>query len=411
MYRRNRGVRTDILISWFHLVLDSDVCSLRVHPRRSHRDSFVLTSLLNSIEHLTEDILSEFAPVILGVYLPRLLLITTPSYTFNARFTAPDAPASARNGHPDPTGRTSRIFRHHDHKFEWTVEEFKQWCDATALEWGYTVDVSTVGKASEVDEWGRDDALGGASQVAMFKRIDNPELEQNRAEKSKVVVERASRRTKHELLTTHLHAAHPRSQKPGSLQEIGESVKLKMEAYREAFMGLQEIWFEQDIAILCGGWIELLVEAVKAHEKLKLHWNESEKRANWQIELTDGVQQQRVFWPPKEDENSLDYIPPDYFPEEVNNVRSWETESSGIDGDVSAGNSGDEDVDFWGHRERPTWAMKDHAETVGVDQSSTEGESDDQWKGEARITQGGTWGCSAEETSSVDDEKSDEESA
>ncbi|EKM58234.1 uncharacterized protein PHACADRAFT_116997, partial [Phanerochaete carnosa HHB-10118-sp] len=117
------------------------------------------------IEHLPEGVLPEFAPMLLGVYHPHLLLITTPSYDYNARFTAPDAPPSARRGFPDPTGRTNRIFRHHDHKFEWTVQEFRVWCEAAAREWGYDVTVSGVGRAQEKDKWGRDDELGSASQV------------------------------------------------------------------------------------------------------------------------------------------------------------------------------------------------------------------------------------------------------
>ena len=74
--------------------------------------------------------------MLLGVYHPRLLLITTPSYTFNDRFIAPDAPPGTRRGTPDPTGRTGRIFRHWDHKFEWTVEEFTEWCEEVAEDWG-----------------------------------------------------------------------------------------------------------------------------------------------------------------------------------------------------------------------------------------------------------------------------------
>src|SRR5262245_37679977 len=100
----------------------------------------------------------------MGVYHPRLFLVTTPSFTFNARFTPPDS--TRREGYPDPTGRTERIFRHPDHKFEWTVEEFKTYCAAAAQEWGYEVSCSTIGYAVEQDDWGRDELLGGASQVA-----------------------------------------------------------------------------------------------------------------------------------------------------------------------------------------------------------------------------------------------------
>ena len=38
--------------------------------------------------------------MLLGAYHPRLLLITTPSYSFNDRFIAPDAPPGTRQGVP-----------------------------------------------------------------------------------------------------------------------------------------------------------------------------------------------------------------------------------------------------------------------------------------------------------------------
>lgn len=57
------------------------------------------------IEHLPPSILPIYSPMLLGVYHPRRLLLTTPSYTFNARFTPPDI--IERSGYPDPTGRTN----------------------------------------------------------------------------------------------------------------------------------------------------------------------------------------------------------------------------------------------------------------------------------------------------------------
>ncbi|CDO74989.1 hypothetical protein BN946_scf184945.g61 [Trametes cinnabarina] len=139
----------------------------RVNPEFVDVECIVSTEV---IEHLPEDVLLAFAPVVFGAYHPRVVLLTTPSYTFNSRFTAPDAPMEARSGWPDPTKRTSRIFRHPDHKFEWTVKEFADWCKTVAEEWGYNVELGGVGKAHEVDQWGRDEALGFASLTAMFKR-------------------------------------------------------------------------------------------------------------------------------------------------------------------------------------------------------------------------------------------------
>ncbi len=36
-------------------------------------------------------------------------------------------------------------FRHHDHQFEWTREEFGRWAGEMAIKYGYTVEMSGVG--------------------------------------------------------------------------------------------------------------------------------------------------------------------------------------------------------------------------------------------------------------------------
>lgn len=247
---------------------------------------------LPSIEHLSATILPFYAPMILGVYHPRLFLVTTPSYTFNARFTPPNVTDPA--GYPDPTGRTSRVFRHHDHKFEWTVSEFREWCEAAAEEWGYTVIVGVVGTALEPDPWGRDEECGGASQVAEFTRIEGKDYIEMRASKTAAV--KLVAEGKHKLLATHHHPAHSNSQQPASLPEIGEAVKSRMEQFEETSVRFEELWFEQDIAVLCGGWIELLEDAIEEDERLILRKEKSEKKENWQVDLIGRVQKKETLW-------------------------------------------------------------------------------------------------------------------
>ncbi|KAG5649961.1 hypothetical protein H0H81_001308 [Sphagnurus paluster] len=297
------------------------------------------------IEHLPPDIFPAFAPVLLGVYHPRLFLVTTPSYTFNARFTAPNAPPSARCGFPDPTNRTDRIFRHGDHKFEWTIEEFKEWCQESALEWGYDVEISTVGRALEVDPWGRETELGGASSVAVFRRR---ELE-NREEKGRAAVKALGLNSgPHELLANHQHLAHADSQKPRPLAEIGLEVKAKMEEFREGFMRIEDLWFERDIAILCGGWIEVLVRAVEDCEFLEFRRDGDGlkgKRGNWVVELVGGLKGPHNL-SAGEGHRSVDDIPSDWIPGEVY-AESSEEEwggSTDMEADISwNGSEGDED--------------------------------------------------------------------
>ncbi|KAF8823435.1 hypothetical protein HHX47_DHR10000154 [Lentinula edodes] len=254
-------------------------------------EEFVGTECIVSsevIEHLSPTILPFFAPILLGVYKPKFLLITTPSYTFNALFTSPNSHPSVRlrTGYSDPTCRTDRIFRHDDHKFEWTPEEFHEYCKKEAVEWGYTVDVSDIGRAQDADEWGRDTEVGGASLVAIFTRndvVDRDAIE----EKARAVVQGMLPQLQqsspsplttppqspklfspiaHRLLTTFIHPAHASAYQPLPLHSIGDIVKSRMEDLRESFLRVEELWYEPEVAQACGGWIELLIAAVEQYD-------------------------------------------------------------------------------------------------------------------------------------------------
>ena len=249
-------------------------------PKPTDRtDRNLLRPCTHRIEHLPERTLARFAPVLLGAYCPRLLLLTTPSYTFNARFTAPDAPPSARSGWRDPTRRTERVFRHPDHQFEWTVDEFRAWCERAAGEWGYELmEIGGVGRAVEEDEWGRDAEVGWASQGAAFRRREGREWDARRAERW---AEREAlcgdgdgdgdgAGEAHRLLATHQHPAHELSGRPQRLADVGALVVAKMVRFRETALSLNEVWFEPEVERACGGWIDWLVRAIQAHEGLAL---------------------------------------------------------------------------------------------------------------------------------------------
>ncbi|KZT73624.1 hypothetical protein DAEQUDRAFT_703337 [Daedalea quercina L-15889] len=242
------------------------------------------------VEHLPEDILQYFAPILLGAYHPRLLLITTPSYTFNARFTAPDAPRTARSGYPDPTKRTDRIFRHHDHKFEWTPEEFADWCAAVADTWGYDIEVGGVGRAVEKDEWERDEVLGYASQVAAFKRRDDEGWGERRRLFCELTREtQGCSKGQHKLLVTHRHLAHEKARRPLPLRERGEVIKCAMTDLRDSPMRLGDLWWEERVAAACGGWTELMAAAIAHHAELRLENSKELSMSDWTVELRDGL--------------------------------------------------------------------------------------------------------------------------
>lgn len=304
-----------------------------------------------SIEHLPPHIVPALAPTLLGIYHPVRLLLTTPSYTFNARFTPPNAPSSARQGFPDPTGRTDRIFRHDDHKFEWTVDEFQSWCRQAAAEWGYELEeMGDIGKPLEDDPWGRDEACGGASLVVSFRRKEDDA--EDREKKGRITLAALGLDGEaHELLATHQHAAHTLSKRTPtteSLQDIGNMVKARMEQYREVFMTIEEIWFEKDVAVLCGGWIEVLLRAVQEYGGgLRLIKPGEGQEKGWTVELVGGINDPQMLRRLEPGETSAALIPENWIPGEDDSEDDWRpsaaSTSTGADGDVSWNESEDDE--------------------------------------------------------------------
>lgn len=341
------------------------------------------------IEHLPENIFSAFAPVLLGVYHPKYLLVTTPSYTFNARFTSPDAPASVRTGYKDPTERTDRIFRHNDHKFEWTREEFQAWCQQTAKEWGYEVNETTIGRALEADPWQRDSELQGATQVAAFYKADKMSDEE-RVERAKRMLRELDIENKtHVCLASYQHPASPSAKNPGTLEEIANMAKARMEEYRLSFMRMEELWFEPEIGAMCGGWIEMLVRAVEESPDLNLKRDVDgvrKGRSMWNVELIGGIPNPFRPWGSEEID---DDIPEDWIPGETPYTfsdaldESDMDESIGAEGDVSAASEDDEESDS----EQIDWGEGWTSSFVATEKAAANWGDEDNW-GE---TEGG-WG-------------------
>lgn len=61
------------------------------------------------IEHLYPDVLDAFPYNIFCYVHPKLVIVTTPNAEFNILF------------------KDFKKFRHYDHKFEWTREQFQDW--------------------------------------------------------------------------------------------------------------------------------------------------------------------------------------------------------------------------------------------------------------------------------------------
>jgi len=100
--------------------------------------------LVEVIEHLEPARLSALDGVVFAHARPRRVIVTTPNAEYNT--TWPSLPA----------GR----FRHRDHRFEWTREQFRDWASRTAESHGYSVTYHPIGPD--------DSELGPATQMAIF---------------------------------------------------------------------------------------------------------------------------------------------------------------------------------------------------------------------------------------------------
>ncbi|KAI9057258.1 hypothetical protein FKP32DRAFT_1598365 [Trametes sanguinea] len=314
----------------------------RINPEFVGVECVVATEV---IEHLPEDVLAAFAPVVFGVYHPRIVCLTTPSYTFNARFTAPDAPIEARSGWPDPTKRTVRIFRHSDHKFEWTVEEFTEWCRDVAEQWGYEFELGGVGKAQEVDEWGRDDVLGWASQTAVFTRRESAEWADRRTQYvgDLGILREAYTGAEHTLLATHQYTAHEAARGPLPLQAVGDLVVEKMMRFRETAMSVRDLWFDNAVATACGGWLEWFLRAIETHNGLSLNDMTMDGHTlDWTV-LLDSSLHERIPSKAETSPPDSDEVPDPWDP--LDEDDTWQDGAVGIASDEK---SGPEDNMGWG---------------------------------------------------------------
>ncbi|KAG2127626.1 uncharacterized protein EDB93DRAFT_1332630 [Suillus bovinus] len=162
-------------------------------------------------------------------HLPKLAPRDDPFLRLRRVFSPPGL-TNTTTGFPDPTKRTDRVFRH-DHQFEWTVEEFQEWCAGIAQEWGYDVDTTTTGRAHGKDRWGRNEELVGPNQVAVFKHLEGEAWATTREEKSTQMKERNR----------------------GSVEEIANAVSDKFEEWDEAEEEDIRVGLQKNRLMICLG--------------------------------------------------------------------------------------------------------------------------------------------------------------
>lgn len=107
---------------------------------------FEAATAVEVIEHLDPPRLAAFERVVFEHAKPNTIIITTPNSEYNVCFETLPA------GH----------FRHKDHRFEWTREQFQTWAGDVAQRYGYTVAFRPVGN--------EDAEVGSPTQMGVFSR-------------------------------------------------------------------------------------------------------------------------------------------------------------------------------------------------------------------------------------------------
>jgi len=103
-------------------------------------------TVVEVIEHLDPPRLAAFERVLFAWARPDTVVVTTPNAEYNVKFDTL------------PAGQ----FRHKDHRFEWTRDQFHQWSQGVASRFGYTVRFLPIG-----DEDGH---VGAPTQMGVFSR-------------------------------------------------------------------------------------------------------------------------------------------------------------------------------------------------------------------------------------------------
>lgn len=111
--------------------------------RDKRTEGFDVATVIEVIEHMEAHRLPAFAKVVFGFAKPKTVIVTTPNREYNAVYNDIE-------------------FRHDDHRFEWTREEFQNWVNGVCDQFGYEAEIEGIG--DEHPEY------GCPSQMAVFKR-------------------------------------------------------------------------------------------------------------------------------------------------------------------------------------------------------------------------------------------------
>ena len=121
-----------------------------IHGSLMYRDrrlaGFDAAAIVEVIEHLDPPRLTALQRVVFEFARPKAIVMTTPNREYNVMWET--LPASQ--------------FRHSDHRFEWTREEFQDWANRVAQQHGYSVRFLPIGSEEE--------GVGSPTQMGVFSR-------------------------------------------------------------------------------------------------------------------------------------------------------------------------------------------------------------------------------------------------
>lgn len=122
-----------------------------LHGSLMYRDQrlagFDAAAVVEVLEHLDPPRLAAFRRVLFEFARPKTVVLTTPNREYNVMWETL------------PAGQ----FRHSDHRFEWTREEFRNWATEIAARFGYAVTFVPVGPT--------DQGVGAPTQMGIFKEL------------------------------------------------------------------------------------------------------------------------------------------------------------------------------------------------------------------------------------------------
>jgi 3' terminal RNA ribose 2'-O-methyltransferase Hen1 len=114
--------------------------------RDKRLEGFDAATVIEVIEHLDPPRLAAFERVLFECAQPKAAIITTPNSEYNTKFETL------------PAGQ----FRHKDHRFEWTRQEFSAWAHSIGERFGYSVRFLPIGP--------EDSGVGAPTQMGVFTK-------------------------------------------------------------------------------------------------------------------------------------------------------------------------------------------------------------------------------------------------